>query len=256
MQELKNKEDVRKLGRILGVWAHPDDETFMMGGLMAIARQNGQAVACITATKGEKGSQDKSQWKHLAEVRSAELMAALDILGVQEHHWLGYVDGETHSVNQDEAIHAVAAIIKAYKPDTVVTFAPDGSTGHPDHIAVSSWACAATKKAGSKADIFYAVDCKEQYDAFLKEADAQFNIYFNVEEPAPVPKADCDLVLCLTPEASACKYDALCAMPSQTKAMMEAIGKDRFLEFVDCETFVKSTFAHRWATPKRKTLQY
>ena len=47
-------DDVAELGTILGIWAHPDDEAYLSGGLMALARDNGQRVVCVTATRGER----------------------------------------------------------------------------------------------------------------------------------------------------------------------------------------------------------
>ena len=51
-----------ELGTILGVWAHPDDETYLSAGLMAAAADAGSRVVCITATRGEGGSMDEEQW--------------------------------------------------------------------------------------------------------------------------------------------------------------------------------------------------
>ena len=48
-------ENVAELGTILGIWAHPDDEAYLSAGLMALARDNGQRVVCVTATRGELG---------------------------------------------------------------------------------------------------------------------------------------------------------------------------------------------------------
>ena len=88
------------LGTVLSVWAHPDDEMYLSGGLMAEAARGGARVVCVTATRGEAGSQDPERWppERMGEIREAELMASLEILGVREHHWLDYRDGECASV--------------------------------------------------------------------------------------------------------------------------------------------------------------
>ena len=128
------------LGTILSVWAHPDDETYLCGALMARAVRNGSRVVCVTATRGELGSPDEQRWpsgKPLADVRTKELEAALAVLGVTEHHWLDYPDGGCAAVDQDEAIGRVAELMAEVRPDTVLTFGPDGMTGHDDHISVS-----------------------------------------------------------------------------------------------------------------------
>ena len=65
-------DEVAGLGTILGIWAHPDDEAYLSGGLMAIARQAGCRVVCVTATRGELGTGDPVTWPpdRLAEERA------------------------------------------------------------------------------------------------------------------------------------------------------------------------------------------
>ena len=74
---------------MLVVWAHPDDETYLVGGLSAALTDAGQRVVCVTASRGEAGGTDPD----LADIRTAELDTALALLGVTEHHWLDYPDG-------------------------------------------------------------------------------------------------------------------------------------------------------------------
>ena len=78
------------LGTILGVWAHPDDEAYLSAGLMADAVRRGNRVVCVTATRGEAGSQDPDRWRSEEMPRSREraLAACLRTLGVTEHRWL------------------------------------------------------------------------------------------------------------------------------------------------------------------------
>jgi LmbE family N-acetylglucosaminyl deacetylase len=87
--------DVAELGTIVGIWAHPDDEAYLSGGLMAMARDNGQRVVCVTATRGELGTPDPVAWPpdRLAAERTRELARCLAVLGVHEHHWLDYATG-------------------------------------------------------------------------------------------------------------------------------------------------------------------
>ena len=94
--KIRTAADVACLGTVLGVWAHPDDEAYLSGGLMAWARDAGSRVVCVTATRGEMGTPDPQQWppERLAEERTRELASSLDALGVTEHHWLGYRDGQ------------------------------------------------------------------------------------------------------------------------------------------------------------------
>lgn len=230
---------VAGLGSILGIWAHPDDESFMMAGLMALAVANGQKVACITATKGEVGQVDKA--KHpgvLGEIRAKELEKALEILGVKEHHWLGFIDGQCHKVPDLEAIKKVAFYIEKYQPDTIITFPPDGITGHDDHKAASRWAHGAIKHIGSKAKLYYAVDTQENYDHYFKEIDEKFNIYFNIDKPVLLKRAKCDLVLDLPEDAKHKKMLALKAQATQTEGMFAQFGEELFASALGIEAYV------------------
>src|SRR5881396_1594435 len=121
------------LGTILGVWAHPDDETYLSAGLMALARRQGRRVVCVTATRGEDGSFDEERWPpaSLGAVREQELIRSLEVLGVTEHHWLDYHDGTCAGVDPEEGVQRVLGILRDADPDSVFTFGPDGMTGHP-----------------------------------------------------------------------------------------------------------------------------
>lgn len=226
MSKKHTVEDIKGLGTIMGIWAHPDDETFWMGGVMAVATANGQMVVCVTATKGERGVQDESRWpaNELAEIRERELKASFAILGVSEHHWLGYIDGECEQVDSTEAALCLAELIKQYRPNTIISFGPDGMTGHPDHIATSKWALAARDLAGSDAQVYHAIQTKEQYEAML-DADKDHDIFFNVDEPCVCDREDCDIYFVLADEIYDKKYRALEAMPSQTDGLLKTHGQ-------------------------------
>src|SRR5919204_6229381 len=134
----------RSLGTILGLWAHPDDETYLSAGLMAQAVRDGRRVVCVTATRGEQGSFDEARWPtaSMGKVREAELLRSLDILGVSEHHFLDYYDGTCAGVDEVEATGKLRAIMEEVEPDSVLTFGPEGMTDHPDHKAVCAWTSA------------------------------------------------------------------------------------------------------------------
>ncbi|MEA2508479.1 MAG: N-acetyl-D-myo-inositol-2-amino-2-deoxy-alpha-D-glucopyranoside deacetylase, partial [Actinomycetota bacterium] len=147
------------LGTILSVWAHPDDETYLCAGVMAQAVDEGNRVVCVTATRGEAGSQDEERWPlaTLGAVREEELRAALAALGITEHEWLDYPDGGCDQIPQEEAVIKLGALFDEVQPDTVLTFGPDGMTGHPDHKAISGWTTAAFEQAAKPgASLYYA----------------------------------------------------------------------------------------------------
>src|SRR5687768_4121042 len=74
-------DDIASLGRILTVWAHPDDESYLAGAVMAIARAQGQAVTCLTATRGDHAEREEAR-SQIGQARCDELAGALRTLGV------------------------------------------------------------------------------------------------------------------------------------------------------------------------------
>src|SRR3712207_5491012 len=144
---------VSRLGTVLGIWAHPDDEVYLSGGLMALARDHGQRVACVTATLGEHGTPDPERWppRRLAAARQLELRASLAVLGVAEHHLLHLPDGGCADQPFDTVVDRLVRIVDEVRPDTILSFGPDGFTGHSDHRTVSAWAAAASVRAATGA---------------------------------------------------------------------------------------------------------
>jgi LmbE family N-acetylglucosaminyl deacetylase len=238
--QIKTAEDIKRLGTVMGVWAHPDDESFCCAGIMNIASKNGQKVVCITATKGEAGVQDPERWpaKKLGKIRSKELSRALKQIGVRKHHWLGYSDGHLHEVDTQEAVAKIKKFIKKYQPDTILTFGPDGMTGHTDHQTVSKWTDEAAK--GSNIAIYHSVEEQDHYKNYMQKADEKFNIYFNIDKP-PVKKVEhCDIAFELPSAVLACKCSALKSMPSQTEGMFKALPDEFMNAMLGEEYFVKS----------------
>lgn len=236
MSKVTGTVDIKQLGTIMGIWAHPDDETFSSGGLMLQAVANGQKVICVTATRGEKGVQDPAKWPpdELGEIRTAELGKALEILGVSEHHWLEYVDGDCKDVQADEAVAQLKKLIDQYQPNTILTFGPDGLTGHPDHQAVSAWAGQAAK--GHDIKVYQVAQLKDLYDKTREHSD-RFDIFFNVTRPLLSEESECQIVFNLPPELLKRKCQALQAMPSQYEAMFEGLGEELFELMFSQEAF-------------------
>ena len=130
----KHRSRAPQTGTLLGVWAHPDDEAFLSAALMAHAVASGERVVVATATRGELGTPDPDRWppERLAPLRERELARSLGALGVTEHRWLGHHDGQLPAVRRSTGVGQVADLIDEVRPDTVVTFGPDGMTGHDD----------------------------------------------------------------------------------------------------------------------------
>jgi LmbE family N-acetylglucosaminyl deacetylase len=128
--------------RLLGVFAHPDDEVFCAGGTMARAAEAGAEVMIISATRGEQGQiRDPAAATRLTlgAVRERELRAAAAELGVQHVQVLAYPDG-TLPHHRSALGAAIEAITRRFDPDTIITFGADGGYGHPDHVAISETA--------------------------------------------------------------------------------------------------------------------
>jgi N-acetyl-1-D-myo-inositol-2-amino-2-deoxy-alpha-D-glucopyranoside deacetylase len=147
---------------ILTVLAHPDDESFGMGGTLALYAQQGVQVRLLCATRGEVGEVDPNlllSHKTIGDLREQELRCAADILGLTSVDFLGYRDsGMKGSVDNnhpqslfhtpiDDVAKKIAWYIRRYQPQIVLTFDPAGGYLHPDHVAVHN----ATVKAFSMA---------------------------------------------------------------------------------------------------------
>src|SRR5262245_4901829 len=159
-----------ELGTILGVWAHPDDEAYLSAGLMARAVRAGSRVVCFTATRGEGGSMDEERWppEPMGEVRTAERERSIEILGVTEHHWLDLPDVDMETGLPEEGYPAVADLVATVQPDTMLTFGPDGMTGHEAHKSVCRWATKAHRELGKPGSrLLYACVTPEWAAEFL-----------------------------------------------------------------------------------------
>lgn len=230
---------ISELGTILGVWAHPDDEAYLSAGLMALARDAGQRVACVTATRGELGTSDPVRWppRRLARVREAELRGSLAVLGVSEHHFLGHVDGTCAAQPAAPTVARIAALAADIRPDTIVTFGPDGVTGHTDHRVVSGWATAARDLAVPDARLLYATTSIASAKRWA-DVHERFDIYDDPRLPVRTPAEQMALELVLDGALADRKLVALRAQASQTAPLVTALGDARFRAWVATESFV------------------
>jgi LmbE family N-acetylglucosaminyl deacetylase len=127
---------------LMAILAHPDDESFPMGGTLAKAAAGGKHVHLVTATRGEAGIISKSTVE-TAVLREAELRRACNELGVQQLTFLDYMDGKLETVPDSAGAARLLSLMRRTQPNVVVTFGPDGISGHPDHLAIYRWATAA-----------------------------------------------------------------------------------------------------------------
>jgi len=160
---MRGKDRMKKV--LLAVLAHPDDETFGMGGTLAYYASIGMDVHLICATRGEAGEVDPAMMEGFAsvgELREHELRCAAKELGLRQIHFLNYRDsgmlGSPQNKHKNSLIQApveevarqVAALMRQIRPQVVLTFDPLGGYKHPDHIAVHRATVKAFEMAGDE----------------------------------------------------------------------------------------------------------
>jgi LmbE family N-acetylglucosaminyl deacetylase len=136
--------------RLLGIFAHPDDEGTMSGALLKYSTLDVE-TGLVEATRGEVGEiadPALATPENLGEVREGEMRAAAEVLGVHNLWFLGYRDSGMAGTpdNQDprsfaqasaaEVVGKLVGIIRQFRPQVIVTFDETGGYGHPDHIAI------------------------------------------------------------------------------------------------------------------------
>ncbi len=219
---------MERLGTLLLVWAHPDDDIYTSAGVMAAAVRAGDRVVDVTATRGEGGSMDEERWPPatMGDVRTGELLRSLEILGVGEHHFLdGPVDLDMDAHLDEAGADQVKAIMADVAPDTVITFGPDGMTGHQGHKDVSRWttdAFAAVAEPGAR--LLYATHTPEWATEWGPKL-APFNIF----RPGTPPQTALDelaLHFVLPSDLRDLKFEAISAHESQVEALIHVFGRD------------------------------
>jgi LmbE family N-acetylglucosaminyl deacetylase len=226
------------LGTVLGIWAHPDDDIYLSAGLMALNVGLGNRVVDVTATRGEGGSMDEERWppETMAGVRGTELMKSLEVLGVTEHRFLdGPVDVDMDTPLDEAGATQVRDIVAEVQPDTILTFGPDGMTGHVGHMSVSRWATEAfhaVAKPGAR--LHYAT----MTPAFVEEFGEilePLNI-FRPGTPPVTPPDRLSIDLALQPDILERKWASIMQHVSQVEGIFHAVGEDVF----------KRQMSHEW----------
>lgn len=176
---------------VLFVYAHPDDESFGNAGTILRYVQAGVAVHYVCATRGESGHvapELLNGYADLGALRTVEQQRAAEALGLAAVHFLNYRDsgmaGSPDNANPNALIQQplvqvagkIAALIRALRPQVVVTFGPYGGYGHPDHMHIHKAAHAAFESAGNPT--LY----PEQVQAGLKPWKAE-RLYYSTFDP-------------------------------------------------------------------------
>jgi LmbE family N-acetylglucosaminyl deacetylase len=137
--------------RLLGLFAHPDDEVFCIGGTLAKYAASGAETMVVSFTRGEAGQiRDASiaTRRTLGARREQELHRSCSQLGVRHVRCLDYGDGMLKDIPQEQLVRHVTAIIREFQPDIVFTFDETGAYGHPDHIVISRVTTIACSESG------------------------------------------------------------------------------------------------------------
>jgi N-acetyl-1-D-myo-inositol-2-amino-2-deoxy-alpha-D-glucopyranoside deacetylase len=145
------------------VGAHPDDESFGIGGTLAQYAAAGVKVYYICGTRGEAGEVNPEAltgYASIAELRTHELKCAAEILGLADVIFLDYRDSGMAGSEDNKHPQALAAapleevagriveIFRRLKPQVVITFDPIGGYHHPDHVAIHNASVMAFRAAG------------------------------------------------------------------------------------------------------------
>jgi LmbE family N-acetylglucosaminyl deacetylase len=142
-----------RIRRIAAVFAHPDDETFSIGGTIVAYAAKGVRWDLFCATDGDAGRSavPVSSREELAVLRRNELISAARLLGVRgEIVTRGHADGALARVDPDQLIGEIVHFLRSVRPDVVITFGPEGAPNtHRDHRAISRAATAAFYMAAS-----------------------------------------------------------------------------------------------------------
>ena len=147
--------------RIVGVFAHPDDEGFGSGGTLAMMASHGHSITIICATNGDVGEisdPNLATPETLADVRKSELRRAMSVTGIHDVRFLDYRDSGMEGsqdnnhpnalINTESAIviNQIATILADINTDIILTHDPSGGYGHPDHKTISSYTTSAYHK--------------------------------------------------------------------------------------------------------------
>ena len=177
---------------LLGVFAHPDDESLACGGLLARCVAAGAVVTVLCLTRGEggpgidveAGGDEAAARRRLGERRTRELDAAARVLGVSDLLVLDYADGMLPWIDAAALEADIHHAVERLRPDVIVTFGPDGLYWHPDHISVYERTTAVVAAMGAGAPALYYVTMPPgQMRAVAERAGASSEVVPGLADP-------------------------------------------------------------------------
>ncbi len=140
---------------LLAITAHPDDECFLFGGALALHARAGGRTGLLCLTDGQAGrTGGLCSRGALGRVRRAELDRAAEVLGIEHLFLPGFMDRGLDAVGDEEGVRVVADCVRRFGADVLLTFGPDGASGHADHKACWRWTVGAAGRASVYAATF------------------------------------------------------------------------------------------------------
>ena len=173
------------------VFAHPDDEAFGPAGTIAHLAKT-RDVYIICATNGDSDPQfTKHKTDVLGQIRPQELIASSKILGVKDVIFLNFKDGSLNNNSYHKLADALKKTLKKHAPDTLLTYASNGISGHLDHVAVSLVTSYVFYRMPGVHKIMYLLELEEK----MKRTRDEYFVYM----PPGIKKSEADLVIDTTP---------------------------------------------------------
>jgi N-acetyl-1-D-myo-inositol-2-amino-2-deoxy-alpha-D-glucopyranoside deacetylase len=231
-------------GGLLGVFAHPDDETYSMAGCMARYTDEGIPVAILCFTRGEAGMIAEGSGatrENLGVVREAELRAACAAVGVTDVRIVGTADGGTEA--NEAGVETIAETMRELRPSVVVTMEPLGITRHPDHIAVSRMTTDAFERVrpeGFLQRLYYAALPESWLKTLSDELEKRgLPAFFKPGDPLAPQAAPDSSVACMVDGAAWAhrKADALRAHLTQSMEMISWMPEEMVEPVLGPEAF-------------------
>ncbi|OCT16893.1 LmbE family protein [Paenibacillus pectinilyticus] len=144
--------------KLLAVFAHPDDESFICGGTLAKYASEEVDITLVSATRGEMGRRMGNppylNRESMAAARETELRNACDSLGIQQLLFLDIRDKTVEFVDEENLTSRIENLIREVEPDVVLTF-HETLGGHPDHCAIGKATTAACQRTGHKDSLYF-----------------------------------------------------------------------------------------------------
>jgi len=222
--------------KLLCMVAHPDDECFAFGGALALAAQQGVDVQVVCLTDGQAASHrgGSRSAEELGRMRATEFADSCEVLGAAHHELWDYQDGQLEFVDFSRTARRIAAKIREFRPNVVLTFGPDGAVNtHPDHTMVSVLTSAAFHWAASE---------KRFPDVGpIHHADRLYTLttsFFLEGRPAPMPapwtvSVDIREVMELKHEAFR-RHVSQAPLLAQTRVVFEELGHTEHYVLAAC----------------------